>query len=165
MSLDDILAQISGFPCKLVELTGGEPLIQTGTPKLVDRLISEGYTVLMETNGSFALGGLDERCVKIVDVKCPSSGESHNNRYDNLDILGPSDQIKFVIQDKEDYLFSRDLVRNKLGNFNPHHILFSPVEARLPACDLAKWILDDGLPVRLHIQLHKHIWPHITRGV
>lgn len=165
IDIDALMKRISDFPCKAVEITGGEPLFQQNTPILVDRLIESGYIVLMETNGSYSLNTLNKQCVKIIDIKCPSSGESHNNRYENLNSLGSSDQVKFVITNEEDYHFSKQIIKEHLTSFDQGHLLFSPVSGMLSPEKLARWILDDGLSVRLHLQLHKYIWPTISRGV
>lgn len=165
LSLDRIVENVSSWPCKMVEITGGEPLYQKNTPQLIHRLIDKGYTVLMETNGSYDLESIDKRCIKIVDVKCPSSGESHRNHDENFKSLGPLDQIKFVIRDSEDYRFSKHILETHSFPFDAHNILFSPVSCDLPPQTLARWILEDGLSVRLHLQLHKFIWPTVERGV
>ena len=165
MDMDTLMNHIASFPCNMVEITGGEPLFQKNTPILVNRLLSAGYTVLMETNGSYDINIIDKRCIKIVDMKCPSSGESHSSMYDNIDFLGPDDQIKFVIQNREDYLFAKQFVETHRFPFDMHHILFSPVSGDLVPHELAKWIINDGLSVRLHLQLHKYIWPDVQRGV
>lgn len=165
MDMDTLMNHIASYPCNMVEITGGEPLFQKNTPILVSRLLSAGYTVLMETNGSYDTNIIDKRCIKIVDMKCPSSGESHRNLLDNMDALGPADQIKFVIQNREDYLFAKQVIETHSFPFDMHHILFSPVSGDLAPQDLARWIIDDGLSVRLHLQLHKYIWPDVQRGV
>ncbi len=165
MELGEIEERIAFFHCNLVEITGGEPLFQAETPMLISRLVTLGYKVLLETNGSLDIGRVDENCIKIMDIKCPSSGESEAFVLRNLSLLNPRDQIKFVIADEQDYRFSK----NRLPLISPHlamdHVLFSPAYGKLPLDRLAGWILSDGLKVRLHLQLHKIIWPGIEKGV
>ena len=163
-SEDDVIAQIAGYPSRLVELTGGEPLAQPAAFPFVGRLADEGWQVLIETSGHISLEGLDPRAVVIMDVKAPGSGETHRMEWGNLDLLKPADELKFVIQDRADYEWSRALIEEKrLGRRCP--ILFSPVHGMLDPGELGKWILEDGLPVRLQVQLHKYLWPGVTRGV
>jgi 7-carboxy-7-deazaguanine synthase len=163
-SEDDVIAQIAGYPSRLVELTGGEPLAQPAAFPFVGRLADEGWRVLIETSGHILLDGLDPRAVVIMDVKAPGSGETHRMEWRNLDLLKPTDELKFVIQDRADYEWSRGLIQEKrLGRRCP--ILFSPVHGRLDPGELGKWVLEDGLPVRLQVQLHKYLWPGVTRGV
>ncbi|MDY6954354.1 MAG: radical SAM protein [Thermodesulfobacteriota bacterium] len=163
MEIDRIVHRVGCYNCPLVEVTGGEPLIQKETPGLVHSLIQEGYKVLTETNGSQDISRLDDRCVRIVDVKCPASGEHHHNDLANLDRLTDGDEIKFVISNREDYEFARDMVDSKVLGKNPVH--FSPVFGMVESNKLAGWLLDDHLNVRLHLQLHKIIWEREHRGV
>lgn len=165
MAVEDILERIAAWNCNLVEITGGEPLIQEETPVLAARLLERGKTVLLETNGSRNIGEVDERCVKIVDFKCPSSGESSANDYGNLARLSPRDEVKLVVADRSDYEFARDLYHRMRwrGVTSPVH--FSPVFGILAPSRLAGWILSDGLQVRLNLQLHKFIWDPDARGV
>ena len=164
MSEDEVLDAISGFPCKLVEVTGGEPLMQEGALPLMKRLCDEGYEVMLETSGSLDIAPVDPRVRRIVDVKCPGSGMVSRNRMDNLKELRDTDELKFVIQDRMDYEWAKDLViRESLSERCP--VLFSPVWDAVPFQDLAEWILDDGLPVRLQLQIHKFIWDPHARGV
>ena len=164
--LEDILAKVKGFDCNLIEVTGGEPLIQDETPDLISSLIGNGYTVLLETNGSKDITPVDNRCIRIIDIKCPSSGMDKKNYWKNLDYLNSHDELKFVIAHREDYLFARKVLDNPaikgrkklLANFSP---VFNEIDPK----KLASWILADHLPVRLHIQLHKYIWGEHTRGV
>lgn len=165
MSLDSIIRETASFPCRMVELTGGEPLLQKNTPILVSRLLDQGYTVLLETNGTLPISEIDRRCNIIMDVKCPSSGETHRNLYSNFKVLEKKDQIKFVIQNEEDYAFAKELLKTQCCPVQDGHVLFSPVSGALEPRDLARWILDDGLSVRLHLQQHKYIWPDVDRGV
>jgi len=164
LSIDQIIKTIGHYPCRLVAVTGGEPLVQEDTPQLVHELIHAGYRVLLETNGSVEVGALDERCVKIVDIKCPASGEQQSFNPAVLDLLRGQDELKFVISDRCDYDYARDFLQG-LGSIKVAAIHFSPVMSRLPASELAAWILADGLSVRCAPQLHRFIWPDIERGV
>jgi len=150
----------------LVEITGGEPLIQPETPILVNRLLAGGYRVLMETNGSQDISRVDARCVKIVDIKCPSSGESGQNDLENLNRLTDHDEVKFVITDHGDYEFAKEIPESRSSDFcrkRPVHL--SPVFGKIEPKIVVEWILKDRLDVRLHLQLHKFIWPLDQRGV
>lgn len=157
MEVADIIYEISRLKCSLVEITGGEPLLQKETPLLIQRLLSNGYRVLLETNGTLDISSVDKACIKIVDVKCPSSGESQKNDPDNLNRLNSQDQVKFVISDRNDYLFARQIAR-QISTVPSDHILFSPTHNVLAPAMLARWMLDDHLPARLHLQLHKILW-------
>lgn len=163
-SVEQIINSIDRYPCRLVSITGGEPLLQEQTPHLVSELIHAGYKVLLETNGSIEVGALDARCVKIVDIKCPVSGEEPSFNPVVLDGLSGQDELKFVISNRCDYEFARDFLQ-RLGSITIAAVHFSPVMPRLPASELAAWILADGLSVRCAPQLHRFIWPDITRGV
>jgi len=165
MPLADIAKQVSAFGCPLVEITGGEPLMQQKTPELVRTLLDLGHDVLMETNGSLDIDLVDRRCVRIVDMKCPSSGESHRNNYHNINRLSPSDQLKFVIMDKCDYDFAKKIIKDTKPPIDLSSVLLSPNAKILPPAQLAEWMLEDGLSFRLHLQLHKIIWPEQDRGV
>jgi 7-carboxy-7-deazaguanine synthase len=154
----------SSFDVKLVEVTGGEPLLQNGTPELTELLLEQGHKVLVETNGSLDISVLPEQVIRIVDIKCPSSGENHNVRWENIWGLRDEDQIKFVISDRHDYEWARGIVLERFGLVK-HEILFSTVFGELPPMNLVKWILDDRLPVRFQLQIHKYIWPHDAHGV
>jgi len=164
--LDRILATVKGFDCNLIEVTGGEPLIQDETPDLIAALIKKGYTVLLETNGSQDISMVDTRCARIVDIKCPSSRMDNKNYWKNLDYITPNDQLKFVIAHRQDYLYAKKVLdkpaikrrKNLLINFSP---VFNEIDLK----DLARWILKDNLPVRLQIQLHKYIWGEHAKGV
>jgi 7-carboxy-7-deazaguanine synthase len=161
---DQLFAEVGRFPCRRVELTGGEPLAQGGSWPFVARLLDAGYEVLVETSGHVSLRDRDPRAVVIMDLKPPGSGESHRMDWDNLGLLRHSDEVKFVIADRNDYLWSRDVVaREELaGRFA---VLFAPAHGVLDAAELARWLLADGLDVRLQIQLHKVLWPGVERGV
>lgn len=162
----------TGERVRLVELTGGEPLLQPETPELARRLLAAGYTVLIETSGERDVSVLPREVIKIVDVKCPDSGESGKFRLSNLDTLETKDEIKFVIASRRDYEFARDFMREHKLAGRVHEVIFSPVfadpEGKWPEMDrreLAEWILTDNLPVRLGLQLHKFIWDPAMHGV
>lgn len=161
--IETIVEKVKGYQCNLVEVTGGEPLLQEGVYKLQDRLIDNGYTVLIETNGSLPIDRINLRCIKIVDVKCPGSGMADKMDLSNLKKLSPHDEIKFVIGDRRDYNWSVEMVSKE--RLEKHVVHFSPVFGRLMPEKLARWILEDHLPLRLQLQLHKYIWPHRKRGV
>lgn len=165
MTFGSIIERVLAWPCRIVEITGGEPLFQKNTPELVRQLLDLDLTVLVETNGSYPVEVLDRRCVKIVDVKCPSSGESQRNLDENVTHLDSKDQLKFVMMNREDYLFALDFIKKRRFPFDPGNILFSPVPGALHPATLAEWMLEDGLSVRLQLQLHKIIWPDVERGV
>lgn len=162
-ALDDVVAEVARFGCPLVELTGGEPLLQPGARPLLARLCDAGYEVLLETGGGISIAGVDPRVRRIVDVKCPGSGEAAHNHWPNLELLTPRDELKFVLAGRDDYEWARGVVRERaLAARCPVH--FSPVHGVDPAA-LAQWILEDRLPVRLQLQLHKLLWGATTRGV
>ncbi|RJP79664.1 MAG: radical SAM protein [Desulfobacteraceae bacterium] len=165
MTIREIIDKAGCFHCRLVEITGGEPLVQNETPALIHSLIESGYTVLLETNGSLDIRKVPSDCIKIMDVKCPSSNEADKNFLENIRYLGTKDQVKFVISGLEDYHFACNIVKNHCMNVPEGNILFSVNTKLLPPHELAAWILKDGLNVRLHLQLHKIIWPQIERGV
>ena len=149
---DDVIAEIERHPCRLMELTGGEPLSQPAAFPFITRLLDAGWQVLVETSGHVLLEALDRRAVAIMDVKAPGSGETHRMEWRNLELLKPTDEVKFVIA-REKKLFERCPV------------LFSPVHGVVDPGELARWILDDGIPARLQVQLHKYLWPGVERGV
>jgi 7-carboxy-7-deazaguanine synthase len=161
---DDLAAELRRFPSRLLCLTGGEPLAQPDAFPFVARLLDEGWEVVVETSGHVPLGPLDPRAIVVMDVKTPGSGESHRTEWANLDQLRAADEVKFVIGDRRDYDWSRDVV---LGRDLAERctVLFSPVHGVLDPGTLGRWILDDGLAVRLQIQLHKVLWPGVARGV
>ena len=166
LEIHEILNKIDSYKCSLVEVTGGEPLIQTETPTLIHGLLEKGYKMLMETNGSQDISPVDERCVKIMDVKCPSSGMSEKNDLENISRLTERDEIKFVIGNRGDYEYAKEilnLVHSNPSKTNPIH--FSSVFGKIRPKVMAKWILEDHLNVRLQLQLHKYIWDPEQRGV
>lgn len=166
LAVEQILARVATYGCSLVEITGGEPLIQKETPTLISALLDHNYSVLLETNGSRNIGNIDEHCVKIVDFKCPSSGESHQNDLGNLERLAEHDEIKFVIGTREDYDYAKRIIEMiHLDPFRSNQVLLSPVFGKLEPKRLAGWILDDHLNARLQLQLHKLLWGPDQRGV
>ena len=164
MSIDEILQKVENFGIHLVEITGGEPLMQDNVYTLMKRLIEKGYKVMLETGGSISLERVPKDVIKIMDLKCPGSGEQDKNNLDNLKLLAPHDEVKFVILDKKDYEWSRDIIKKYKIN-ETAHILLSPVFDKLELKEMVKWILEDRLPVRLQTQLHKIIWDKNTIGV
>jgi len=175
-TIDDLLDETRRLPTKLVQVTGGEPLLQTRVHDLMSRLCDEGYEVLLETSGACDVSTCDPRIVRILDLKTPGSGESERNLWSNLDVLTTRDEVKFVICDRTDYEWARDVVRDRDLTSRCGVVLFSPAVAQppgdeipglpaLPPRDLVAWILDDRLTVRLQLQLHKFIWDPQTRGV
>jgi len=165
MEITEIINRIAAHRCRLVEITGGEPLLQSQTPILIYRLLENGYKVMLETNGSLDISSVDGRCIKIVDIKCPTSGESDKIDLGNLKRLGSKDQVKFVIGDRSDYKYAKVTMDSISPDFPEEQILFSPVSGGITPSQLAEWILEDSLNVRLHLQLHKIIWPDRERGV
>ncbi len=166
MTIPEILSRIESYPAStLVEITGGEPLFQEETPDLVKQLLYQGRTVLMETNGSLDISRIDSRCIRIMDIKCPSSRMHAHNDPDNLRRIGPHDQIKFIIETPSDYVYALNILKQLPPDFPRSSVLFSPASGSLSPSLLAKWMLQDGLGVRLHLQLHKLIWPNTERGV
>jgi len=164
MSLDEVLDRVRAYGCRLVEVTGGEPLLQPGVVPLMERLLTDGYEVLLETSGSLSIAEVPPGVKRIVDVKCPGSGEAEKNLWENLRHLRDGDELKFVIADREDYLWAREqITRRGLESRIP--ILFSPVHETLDPAEMARWILEDRLGVRAQVQLHKMLWPAATRGV
>ena len=163
-SLDRIVEEVDGYGCPLVEITGGEPLLQPAVHPLMTRFCDRGFEVLLETGGGLDISGVDSRVRRIVDVKCPGSGEVEGNRLENLDLLRELDEVKFVLADRDDYEWARDLsIEKKLSE--KCAVLFSAVHGVLEARDLAVWVLDDGLRVRVQLQLHKLLFGAETRGI
>ncbi len=165
-SVEAVIEQIRRYRCRLVEITGGEPLVQKREClELVRRLCDEGMTVLIETGGSLDACGLDPRSIKILDVKCPGSGEAERNFWANLENLNPGDEVKFVIKDRADFDYALKVIdKYRLGQREPY-LLFSPVWGEVDLKDLAGWILQSGVRGRMQLQLHKYIWGADTRGV
>jgi 7-carboxy-7-deazaguanine synthase len=163
MSIDDVVGQVKEYGCNLVEVTGGEPLAQSESLDLIRRLCDEGFEVLIETSGSIDIAPVDERATIILDIKCPGSGEVKKNRWENLEQLKPRDEIKFVIADRADYDWAKEVIEER--NLNRWTVLLSPVWGEMDLQSLAEWMLADRLPARLQTQLHKHIWGAEARGV
>jgi len=164
--LDLIIDQVSSYRCPLVEITGGEPLIQEETPALILRLLERNFKVLLETNGSQNIQRVDDRCIKVVDLKCPSSGMEARNDLENLKKLGSNDELKFVIGDRIDFEYAKGILdeyQKFFSAMNPVH--FSPVFGMLEPKLLAQWILEEHLEVRLQLPLHKILWDPNQRGV
>lgn len=164
-SIDEVVAEAERYDCPLVEITGGEPLLQADVYALMEALLARGRTVLLETGGHVSLERVPPAVVKVMDVKCPASGESHRTDWSNLDRLGTRDEVKFVIQDRADYEFARSVLAEHHVASRVGTVLFSPVHGLLDPRELAAWILEDRLPVRLQLQVHKYIWGATTRGV
>ena len=165
MDIDEVLDRVRAYSCPTVEITGGEPLLQPDVYPLMQRLLDEGHEVLLETGGHRSISDVPAGVARIVDVKCPASGESAKNHWPNLDLLTRRDEVKFVIQDRADYDYAADVVtRHNLAE-RCGAVLFSPVHGVMDPKPLAEWILADRLPVRLQLQAHKYIWSPDTRGV
>jgi 7-carboxy-7-deazaguanine synthase len=165
MSVDEVVEEVARYQCATVEVTGGEPLLQQDVYPLMSRLLQDGKRVMLETGGHRSIEHVPAGVIRIVDVKCPGSGESARMDWQNLQRLSPSDQVKFVIKDRQDYEFARDVVVREQLDKRAGCVLFSPVHGVMNARELAEWILSDRLPVRLQLQAHKYIWPPDTRGV
>jgi len=161
---DDLLAEVGRHPCRLLLLTGGEPLAQPAAIPFVSRLLDGGWEVVVETSGHVPLDALDRRAVAVMDVKAPGSGEAERMHWPNLDRLEPKDEAKLVIADRADYEWARGLVTER-RLAERCTVLLSPVHGELHPGVLGRWILEDGLPVRLQVQLHKYLWPGAARGV
>ena len=162
-SLDELITQVKSYGCNLVEITGGEPLAQSESFDLISRLCDEGFEVLIETSGSIDITPVDRRAKLILDIKCPGSGEVEKNRWSNLDSLRPHDEIKFVIADRADYDWARQVVADR--KLDRWIVLFSPVWGEMDMKSLAEWMLADRVPARFQTQLHKHIWGADVHGV
>src|ERR1700730_17200762 len=165
MSIDEVLAEVDRHGCPLVEITGGEPLLQDDVYPLMDRLLEAGPRVVVEKGGHRCIARVPAAVLKVVDVKCPGSGEAGKNDWDNLGRLAPHDEVKFVIQDRADYDFAKDAIDRYAIASRAAPILLSPVHGVLEPRALSEWMLADRLPARLQLQLHKYIWSPTTRGV
>jgi 7-carboxy-7-deazaguanine synthase len=165
MSVDEVVAAVETYGSPLVEITGGEPLLQDDVYPLMDRLLAGGRTVMLETGGHRPTSRVPAAVLKIVDVKCPASGEAAGNDWSNLDRLEPHDEVKFVIQDRADYEFAREVIARHHLPSRAAAVLMSPVHGVLEPKTLSEWMLADRLPARLQLQLHKYIWSPTTRGV
>jgi 7-carboxy-7-deazaguanine synthase len=164
MPLEDVLAVVASHPAKLVEITGGEPLEQEEVYPLISSLLERGYTVMLETGGHVSVARVPKPVIKIIDLKCPDSHEEDTFCWENIDLAEPQDEFKFVISSRRDYEWSKQIYLGRLRG-KPNAVLFSPSHDDLPAINLARWILEDGLPVRLQLQIHKYIWGPEVRGV
>jgi 7-carboxy-7-deazaguanine synthase len=165
MSVDAVVDAVERYGCPLVEITGGEPLLQEDVYELMKRLGDAGKTVMLETGGHRSTARVPSGVLKIVDVKCPGSGEADKNDWTNLDTLTPRDEVKFVIKDRVDYEFARGVIVRYTLQDRASAVLMSPVHGVLDPRTLSEWMLADRLPARLQVQLHKYIWPPDTRGV
>ena len=164
-TLDEVVERVSAFSCPLIEISGGEPLLQSDIYSLMQRLLDDGKTVLVETGGHIDISRVPNAVIKVVDIKCPGSGESSRICWANLDLLSERDEVKFVIKDRADYEFARDVIKKYQCEHRCGGVLFSPVHGVLDPADLSSWILSDRLNARVQIQLHKYIWGENTRGV
>ena len=165
MTVDEVVADVNARGCPVVEVTGGEPLLQPDVYPLMQRLLDAGKTVLIETGGHRSIAKVPAGVIRIVDVKCPGSGESEKNDWSNLALLTATDEVKFVIADRADYDFARDVLQREQLDGKVAAVLFSPVHGELEARQLAEWVIADRLPVRVQLQVHKYIWSPTTRGV
>lgn len=157
LAVDEVLQRIAAFDCATVCVTGGEPLAQKGCLALLDILCDAGYSVSLETSGALDIGSIDPRVARIVDLKAPGSGEHERNRWENLELLTGHDELKFVLASREDYDWAVSACRQR-RLFERCPVLFSPVQGQLDPAQLAQWILDDRLPARFQLQLHKVLW-------
>jgi 7-carboxy-7-deazaguanine synthase len=164
MTAAEVLERVAAFQCPLVEVTGGEPLLQEEVFPLMSALADRGLTVLLETSGAHDVGPVDPRVHVIMDLKCPDSGECPGNRWANLDLLKPTDEIKLVLASRRDFDWAAEVIRRH-GLDRRFTVLLSPVFASVTPVELAQWLLDSGLSVRMQLQLHKYIWDPAARGV
>jgi len=163
-TVEEVVEEVGGHRCRLVEVTGGEPLLQPGTLPLLAAFCDRGHQVLLETGGGLDVSGVDPRVRRIIDVKCPGSGEAANNHWPNLDLLTPRDELKFVLAGEDDYRWAHELIESRrLADRCPIHL--SPVHGEVDPAELAAWMMRDRLPARLQLQLHKLLWGARTRGV
>ena len=165
MSVDDVAARVRDYNCDVVEITGGEPLLQKEVYPLMERLLHDGKTVMLETGGHLSAEQVPAGVVRVIDVKCPGSGEADKMHWPNLERLRSSDEIKFVLKDRADYDYARAVVEKHELVSRCAAVLFSPVHGVLEAKELAAWILEDRLTVRLQLQVHKFVWGPEVRGV
>lgn len=165
LSVDEVVRAVDVYDCPLVEVTGGEPLLQADVYDLMERLLASGKTVLLETGGHIDIRDVPHAVVKVVDVKCPGSGEAAQNAWVNLERLAAHDEVKFVIRDRADYEFARNILRRHELDRRCAAVLLSPVHGVLDPVQLAAWSLEDRLPARIQLQLHKYVWGDDARGV
>jgi 7-carboxy-7-deazaguanine synthase len=164
-TVEEVLDEVNRYQCSLVEITGGEPLLQEDVYPLMNQLLERGHQVMLETGGHRSIARVPSEVMRIVDVKCPASGEIDRNLWSNLDALTARDEIKFVIQDRTDYEYALDVIRQHRLAGRAAAILFSPVHGVLKPQVLSEWMLADHVPARLQLQIHKYLWPPGTRGV
>lgn len=165
MGINQIVDQVVAFGCPMVEITGGEPLIQAQAPALISLLLEKGFQVLLETNGSQSIASVDPACIRIMDVKCPLSGEAGSFLFDNFNHMTDCDEIKFVVGSRQDYDYAASVIQTRLMDHPREKIHICPVFGRIELADLAAWILKDRLGARLSLQQHKLIWDPDLRGV
>ena len=165
MSVDDVIADVEARGCQTVEVTGGEPLLQADVYPLMQRLVDSGKTVLIETGGHRSIADVPAGVIRIMDVKCPGSGESAKNDWSNFARLTKQDEVKFVIADRRDYDFAKEIVARENLPARVNAVLFSPVHGELDPKQLSQWVIADRLDVRVQLQVHKYIWSPETRGV
>lgn len=164
MTVREVVERVRDYGCEWVEITGGEPLLQHDVYELMQALVSERFSVLLETGGSLPIDRVPVGVRRIVDVKCPGSGEVERNHWENLDQLRDGDELKFVLASRDDYEWAARQVRDRtLDRRSP--VLFSPVHGTLDPGEMARWVLEDRLPVRVQLQLHKMLWPGVEKGV
>jgi 7-carboxy-7-deazaguanine synthase len=164
MTVEEVIGRVKLYPTKLVEITGGEPLVQKEVYPLTERLLNLGYTVLIETSGSLDISHLDSRVICIMDLKAPGSGHEHSNRWENIEHLKPEDQVKFVIADRRDFDWACGVIERYHLNRRVT-VLFSPAWGICDPKRLAEWVLHSGVQARLQLQLHKYIWGPDVQGV
>jgi 7-carboxy-7-deazaguanine synthase len=165
MEISAVMERVRAYACKLVELTGGEPLLQRGVYALIEALLAEEYEVLIETSGERDIGALDARVIRIMDLKCPDSGEAERNCWSNIEHLNRRDEVKFVIASRRDYEWAHRVISEYQLEARVNAILMSPAFGLIEPVMLANWILEDRLPVRMQLQMHKYIWAPDKRGV
>ncbi len=165
ITFQKILQQIQFFNCNFIEFTGGEPLMQPKSIELMNYLSENNYTVAIETSGSLLIDKLNSQIIKILDIKCPGSNMSKFNKFENFKFLNKKDEIKFVLNDQQDFEWAMEVVSAHNLFDIVDNVLFSPVFGKLESIDLAQWILESHLPIRLQLQIHKFIWEPSTRGV
>lgn len=165
MSVDEVIADVEARGCPTVEVTGGEPLLQPDVYPLMQRLQDAGKTVLIETGGHRSIEQVPAGVIRIVDIKCPGSGEAEKNDWENLQRLTARDEVKFVIADRGDYEYARGIIQREQLPEKVNAVLFSPVHGELDAKLLSEWVIADRLDVRVQLQMHKYIWSPTTRGV
>jgi 7-carboxy-7-deazaguanine synthase len=165
MTIEDVIGRVGAYGCDVVEITGGEPLLQKDVYQLMRRLLDDGRTVLLETGGHRSVDDVPEGVIRVIDVKCPGSGEADKTCWENLERLRPTDEVKFVVRDRGDYEYARGVIARHEVIGRCAAILLSPVHGVLAPKTLAEWILADRLPVRLQLQAHKYVWGADVRGV